>query len=69
METYRGIDHVKAAFKRTFTDRVPVYPICGIVTANLFGASTVKYLQDPDVFALLPVQLLVDFRHGLVISC
>jgi len=67
METYRGIDHVKAAFKRTFTDRVPVYPICGIVTANLFGASTVKYLQDPDVFADCQLKLYEKFKPDVVV--
>jgi hypothetical protein len=30
---YTGRDHVRAAFSRSFTDRVPIYPITGRINA------------------------------------
>jgi uroporphyrinogen decarboxylase len=67
MLEFKGIDHVKAAFKRKFTDRVPVYPICGIVTANLFGASTVKYLQDPDTIVDCQMKMYDRIKPDVVV--
>ena len=46
MSEYKGIDHVKAAFKRQFTDRVPVYHIMGAFTTKLIGCSVKEYLMD-----------------------
>lgn len=38
-------DRVKAAFRRTFADRVPSYPILGAFTVNLTGATTFDYFN------------------------
>jgi len=58
MSTYRPKDRVKAAFRRTFADRVPSYPILGAYTVNLTGAdlrdfyTQAKPLADGQLAAL-----------------
>ncbi len=44
---YAPRDHVVAAYKRTFTDRVPVYPIVASFAGCLDGLSIEEYCTDP----------------------
>jgi uroporphyrinogen decarboxylase len=44
---YTGRDHVVAAYKRTFTDRVPVYPIVASYAGTLDGLSIEEYCTTP----------------------
>lgn len=44
---YTPRDHVVAAYKRSFTDRVPVYPIAGSFAGCLDGLSIEEYCSDP----------------------
>ncbi len=44
---YTPRDHVVAAYKRTFTDRVPVYPIVASFAGCLDGLSIEEYCTDP----------------------
>lgn len=46
-----GAERVKAAFKRTFADYVPAYPILGCFTAKLVGATAKQYLTDAEIMA------------------
>lgn len=48
MSSISGRERIKAAYKRTFADRIPFYPIAGSATAQ-FGKTTLsRYLQDVD---------------------
>ncbi len=44
---YTPRDHVVAAYKRTFTDRVPVYPIVASFAGCLDGLSIEEYCTNP----------------------
>jgi MtaA/CmuA family methyltransferase len=44
---YTGRDHVVAAYKRSFTDRVPVYPIVASFAGTLDGLSIEEYCTTP----------------------
>jgi len=44
---YAPRDHVVAAYKRTFTDRVPVYPIVASFAGCLDGLSIEEYCTNP----------------------
>ena len=44
---YTGRDHVVAAYKRSFTDRVPVYPIVASFAGTLDGLSIEEYCTNP----------------------
>jgi uncharacterized protein (DUF169 family)/uroporphyrinogen-III decarboxylase len=44
---YSGRDHVVAAYKRSFTDRVPVYPIVASFAGTLDGLSIEEYCTNP----------------------
>jgi uroporphyrinogen decarboxylase len=43
---YTGRDHVVAAYKRSFTDRVPVYPIVASFAGTLDGLSIEEYCTN-----------------------
>lgn len=51
MPAYTGKDHIRAAFRREFTDRVPFYPQLGHFCAQLLPCSIREYLTDSDKFA------------------
>lgn len=51
MSENKGKDHVRAAFKRTFSDRVPSYPIIGLGGLQWFDVKATDFLQDPKVLA------------------
>jgi uroporphyrinogen decarboxylase len=55
------MERVKAAFKRTFADMVPAYPILGAFSAQLIGKSTREYLLDPE--AMADAQLAANERY------
>jgi uroporphyrinogen decarboxylase len=44
---YTGRDHIVAAYKRSFTDRVPVYPIVASFAGTLDGLSIEEYCTNP----------------------
>ena len=44
---FSGREHVVAAYKRTFTDRVPVYPIVASYAGTLDGLSIEEYCTTP----------------------
>ncbi len=52
---------IRAAFKRTYADSVPAYPITGIFTARLVGKTIREYLTDPDIQA--EAQLAANERY------
>jgi uroporphyrinogen decarboxylase len=45
--SYTNRDHVVAAYKRSFTDRVPVYPIVASFAGTLDGLSIEEYCTNP----------------------
>lgn len=51
MSEITGKDRVKAAFKRTYADRLPSYPILGAYTVNLTGASLKDFYCDARALA------------------
>ena len=48
MANYVGKDRVRAAFKRTYADRVPSYPIAGAFMAQMCGFTISDYLTSTD---------------------
>ena len=57
----KRMERVKAAFKGTFADLLPAYPILGAFSAQLTGRSIREYLLDPRVMA--EAQLAADQRY------
>lgn len=64
---YTGRDHVRAAFSRSFTDRVPVYPITSLINAKVGGITIKEYLTNPKKFAQAVVASYERF-HGDVVT-
>ena len=62
-----SMERVKAAFKRTFADAVPAYPILGSFTAKLVGRSIREYLTDPRVFADAQARAYEMFDPDIVV--
>jgi len=67
MPEYTGRDHVKAAFKRTFTDRVPCYPIIGLGGGAWFGVKPRDFLKDPKVLAETIVHYHEQFEPDIAV--
>ncbi|MCK5552775.1 MAG: hypothetical protein KAJ09_06485, partial [Deltaproteobacteria bacterium] len=63
---YTGRDHVRAAFSRSFTDRVPVYPITGLINAKVVGITIKEYLTSPEKFAKAVVASYERFQGDVV---
>jgi uroporphyrinogen decarboxylase len=63
---YTGRDHVRAAFSRSFTDRVPVYPITGLINAKVAGITIKEYLTSPEKFAKAVVASCERFQGDVV---
>ena len=63
---YIGRDHVKAAYGKSFTDRVPVYPITSIINAKAAGLTIKEYLTDPKKFAKGVVASYERFQGDVV---
>jgi len=63
---YVGRDHVRAAYSRSFTDRVPVYPITSIINAKVAGMTIKEYLTNPKKFAKAVVASYERFQGDVV---
>lgn len=63
---YTGRDHIRAAYSRSFTDRVPVYPITGLIHAKVAGITIKEYLTDPKKFAKAVVVSYERFQGDVV---
>ena len=63
---YIGRDHVRAAYSRSFTDRVPVYPITSIINAKVAGMTIKEYLTNPKKFAKAVVASYERFQGDVV---
>lgn len=55
-------ERVKSAFKRTFADRVPAYPILGGFAAQLVNKTVKDYLTDTET--LVAAQLAANQRYS-----
>jgi uncharacterized protein (DUF169 family)/uroporphyrinogen-III decarboxylase len=58
---YTGRDHVVAAYRRSFTDRVPVYPIVASFAGTLDGLSIEEYCTTPS--KAIPAMLRYHERY------
>ena len=67
MSPYSGRDHVRAAYKREFTDRVPSYPILGAFTAREFGYTIRQYLTDAGKLAQAQIRSFEIYRPDVVV--
>jgi uroporphyrinogen decarboxylase len=67
MRVYTAVDHVKAAFKRTYTDCVPVYLTMGAFLARQVGKTIAHYLQEPAVFANAQIKGYEMFQPDVVV--
>jgi uroporphyrinogen decarboxylase len=67
MPAYTAIDHVKAAFKRIYTDRVPAYLTMGAFNARQIGKTIEQYLKDPAVFAEAQITGHEMFQSDVVV--
>ncbi|RLB03805.1 MAG: hypothetical protein DRG50_09800 [Deltaproteobacteria bacterium] len=63
---YIGREHVKAAYKGSFTDRVPVYPITSLINAKVAGITIKEYITDPKKFAKAVVASYERFQGDVV---
>ncbi len=64
---YTGMDHIRAAFKRTFTDRVPFYPIIGAYAGVQNGMTVREYLQDARKLAQAQIKTYEELKHDVVV--
>lgn len=67
MSQYSGIDHVRAAFKRTFTDRVPHYVISGTYNAMQHGYPIREFLRDPGIFAKCQLRFFETYHPDILV--
>ena len=51
MQQYTGRERIKAAFKREYADRVPIYPITARFNARISGIKMREFLTKPDKMA------------------
>jgi uroporphyrinogen decarboxylase len=63
---YIGKDHIKAAYGRSYTDRVPVYPITSVINAKVAGITIKEYLTDPEKFSKAVVASYDRFQGDVV---
>lgn len=63
---YTGRDHIRAAYSRSFTDRIPVYPITSLINAKVTGITIKEYLTDPKKFAKAVIASYERFRGDVV---
>jgi uroporphyrinogen decarboxylase len=66
MTSFTGRDHVKAAFKRQFTDRVPSYPILGAYNARELGYSIKEFLTDAQKLAQSHIRAFEIYKPDVV---
>lgn len=51
MQQYTGRERIRAAFKREYADRVPIYPITARFNARISGIKMREFLTKPDKMA------------------
>ena len=64
--TYIGRSHVKAAYKGSFTDRLPVYSITSLINAKVAGITMKKYITDRKECAKAVVASYERFQGDVV---
>ncbi|MDI6762626.1 MAG: uroporphyrinogen decarboxylase family protein [Thermodesulfobacteriota bacterium] len=67
MSNYTGKQHVAAAFKRGFTDRVPYYPILGHFNAKLASLSVKEFLTEYEKFANAQLLAHETFHPDIIV--
>lgn len=67
MSNFTGKQHVAAAFKRQFTDRVPFYPILGAFNAQLVPITIREFLTDSDKFAQAQLKAYELFKPDIIV--
>lgn len=67
MSPFTGKQHVAAAFKREFTDRVPYYPILGHFNAKLASISVKDFLTDSEKFASAQILAYETFHPDIIV--
>ncbi len=67
MPNYTGKQHVAAAFKRGFTDRVPCYPILGHFNSKLASISVKDFLTDSEKFANAQILAYETFHPDIIV--
>lgn len=65
---YTGRDHVVAAYKRSFTDRVPVYPITASFAGTLDGLSIEEYCSNPQKAVRAQLNYYERYRPDVVLA-
>jgi MtaA/CmuA family methyltransferase len=65
---YTGRDHVVAAYKRSFTDRVPVYPIVASFAGTLDGLSIEEYCTTPSKAIKAMLNYYERYRPDVVLA-
>jgi len=65
---YTGRDHVVAAYKRSFTDRVPVYPITASFAGTLDGLSIEEYCTNPQKAIRAQLNYYERYRPDVVLA-
>lgn len=67
MSNYSGKQHVAAAFKRGFTERVPYYPILGHFNSKLASISVKEFLMDSEKFANAQILAYETFHPDIIV--
>ena len=64
---FTGRDRVRAAYRRTYADRVPYYPILGATAAVFAGISVTDYLKDPKQLARAQLEMYERLPRDIVV--
>lgn len=67
MAEITGRERVKSAYKRTFVDRLPFYPIAGSFTAQLGNHTLREYLTDSGAFIESQMAFYRQFKPDVVV--
>src|SRR3972149_2349200 len=67
-DRFTGKEHVVAAYKRTFTDRIPVYPIMAAYAGVQDGLTIREYCSDPQKAIKAQLNAYERLTHDVVLA-
>ncbi|MBN2381280.1 uroporphyrinogen decarboxylase family protein [bacterium] len=67
MTALTGKERIKSAYKRTFVDRIPFYPISGAFTAKIVNSTVSRYLQDVETFVHAQFEYYQRYKPDVVV--
>ena len=67
-DRFTGKEHVVAAYKRTFTDRIPVYPIIAAYAGVQDGLTIREYCSNPQKAVKAQLNAYETLQHDVVLA-